>query len=84
MKKYRYPAVFTQMEEGDVLVSFPDLNGCFSQGEDKESAMLMAKQLLPFGLSYFMGGGVKLPVPSDPADLKIKENEFVEMIECEM
>ena len=36
LKKLFYPAVFTPEDDGGYSVAFPDLDGCFTQGETIE------------------------------------------------
>ena len=40
--KYIYPAIFQPGEDGGYVVTFPDLDGCFTQGDDLEDALYMA------------------------------------------
>lgn len=49
MKKVYYPAVFHKEKEG-YYVEFPNLPGCFSQGETVEESYLMAKEALGYHL----------------------------------
>jgi predicted RNase H-like HicB family nuclease len=41
--KYTYPAVFHPAKEGGYSIEFPDLDGCFSQGETIEECLFMAE-----------------------------------------
>lgn len=41
-----YPAFFEDGEGGHVVVSFPDLPGCFTQGDTVADAMRMAMDAL--------------------------------------
>ena len=45
-----YPAIFHVSEEGGYWVSFPDLEGCFTQGETLEEAYAQAKEVLALQL----------------------------------
>ena len=44
MAKYVYPAVFTQEEKG-FSVWFPDLEGCYTCGDDLNDAIRMAEDV---------------------------------------
>ena len=45
MAKYYYPAIFERDEEAKTYtVTFPDLQGCITQGENLEDASEMAKE----------------------------------------
>jgi predicted RNase H-like HicB family nuclease len=41
--KYTYPAVFHTAKEGGYWIEMPDLDGCFSQGEDINECIFMAE-----------------------------------------
>lgn len=63
MKKYHYPAVFTAEADG-FSVSIPDLDGCFTQGNDLEEAFEMAEDALMLTLYHLEETGTPIPVPS--------------------
>jgi predicted RNase H-like HicB family nuclease len=44
--KYIYPAIFTCEEGYEIAVTFPDLPGCATSGEDEAEALAMAKDAL--------------------------------------
>ena len=67
-----YPAVFHPEEDG-YSVSFPDLPGCYTDGQDLADAMTMAEEALGVFLAsrYDNGGEVKEPselAAVDPED----------------
>ena len=43
--KYVYPAIFTSTKEG-FLVRFPDLESCYTDGEDMKDAFINAEDVL--------------------------------------
>ncbi len=43
MAKYVYPAFFLPEKEGGYSVSFPDLDGCYTCGDDLQDAIMMAE-----------------------------------------
>ena len=43
MAKYVYPAIFFFFFEGGYSVSFPDLDGCYTCGDDLQDAIMMAE-----------------------------------------
>ena len=49
MAKYVYPAIFTPEEKG-FSVNFPDLQGCYTCGDDLADAIYMAEDVLAFTL----------------------------------
>ena len=46
MAKYVYPAVLTQEENGMYSVKFPDIEGCYTSGENLADALFMAEDAL--------------------------------------
>lgn len=81
--KYIYPAVFTK--DGDFyIVKFPDIEGCYTQGETLSEAVEMAEDALCLMLYDYEEEGKKIPEPSDIKKIKVSENEsFVSLISCD-
>ena len=50
MARYAYPAVFTPEENGQFSVNFPDLESCYTCGDDMKDALIMAEDVLAFTL----------------------------------
>lgn len=46
MAKYAYPAVFSPEEGGGFSVNFPDLESCYTCGDDMVDALTMAEDVL--------------------------------------
>ena len=77
MKSNRiYPAVF-ENEDNAFIVSFPDLPGCFTQGDTIFEAYKYAKE----ALTLYLDGIKKPPVPSDAAALKAPEGGYIMYVE---
>lgn len=81
--KCAYPAVFTPEENGMYSVDFPDLHNCYTSGDNLTDAIYMAEDVLAFTLYDLENEGAKIPVPSKPSDIALKENEFVNFIACD-
>lgn len=84
MHKYYYPAVFHQAEsQTGFWVSFPDLDGCITQGSSLEEAVNMAVEALGLYVETLQKDLDKeLPVASMPGKITLdKESDFVMMIE---
>lgn len=62
-----YIAVFhpAQEKEGGYVVTFPDLPGCVTQGENFAQAFAMAQEALEGFLDVLHQDGDPIPVPSD-------------------
>ena len=55
--KFVYPAIFEAEKDGGYSVSFPDLPGCYSQGETLEEAFDMARDAVGIYLSQLEADG---------------------------
>lgn len=69
--KYTYPARFEPEADGTYSVSFPDLDGCFTQGESYEVAYANAVDALSLHLYGMEEDGERIPeasVPTPSAD----------------
>ena len=79
MSKHFYPAVFTKEETG-YSVRFPDLEGCFTEGDTIEEAYDMAVEAM--GLYLKQSEGVfSFPKAQDVNNIKISANETVVLID---
>lgn len=83
MDRYIFPAIFEKCEEGGYTVTFPDLPGCITEGDDMPEALSMAKEALELHLYYMEKSGDIIPEPSDPEDIK-PDNGFITIIEASM
>lgn len=83
---YVFPAVLTFEEGYEIAVTFPDLPGCCTSGEDETDALRMAKEALSLHLYGMEQDGEEIPVPSIVKDLKkdIDENECIMLVEVFM
>lgn len=81
--KYIYPAVFTK--DGDFyIVKFPDIEGCYTQGETLSEAVEMAEDALCLMLYDYEEEGKKIPEPSDIKKIKVSSNDdFVSLVSCD-
>ena len=83
MAKYAYPAVFTEEKGGKYSVLFPDLEGCYTCGDNLANAMYMAEDVLAFTLYDYEKRKIDIPKPSDIAKIKHEKNEFTSYILCD-
>ena len=82
MAKYYYPAVFTKEDKG-LSVVFPDLESCYTQGEDIDDAYEMAADVLCLTLYRMEEEGKNIPAPSFIGDMSVGKDEFVSIISCD-
>lgn len=82
MARYIYPAVFTK--EGTLYsVRFPDLESCYTQGDDLQDAYDMAADVLCLTLYNLEEEKASIPLASEMSTIKIGENEFVSLVTCD-
>lgn len=82
MAKYVYPAIF--QKEGDLYsITFPDLPNCISSGEGMQDAIENAEDALCLVLYHMEKDGKKIPNVSDPFAIKIPQNAFVSLVNCD-
>lgn len=79
-----YPAIFEECEEGGYTVLFPDLPGCFTEGDDLAEALSMAEDAASGWLLGEIEENAKLPKASDRNSIDCPKNGFVNMIALDM
>lgn len=83
MAKYVYPAIFTKEAEGGYSVSFPDVKGCYTQGDTLSEAIEMAEDALGLMLCTYEDKKIQINPPSDMHSIKINDNQTVSFILCD-
>jgi predicted RNase H-like HicB family nuclease len=78
--KYEYPAIIHPAKEGGFWVDFPDLDGCFTQGETIEECIFMATDAASIWLCGHEDN--RLPaVPPSPLNYESRvENGIISII----
>ena len=77
-----YPAIFKQEEYQIYSVVFPDLEGCFSQGDTFEDAFIKAQEAL--AIFYYEKKG-NIPSASSIFDIKNStSNSIVQMVSVDL
>lgn len=79
MKKIFYPAVFTKEENG-YWVKFPDLPGCFTEGDSISEAYEMAQEAMGLWLET-ENRTFNYPEASDITGIRTAENEQIVLVE---
>ncbi|WP_295092654.1 type II toxin-antitoxin system HicB family antitoxin [Ruminococcus sp.] len=82
MAKYAYPAIF-KAEKSGYSVSFPDISGCFTQGDTLEEAKDNAKDALCLMLYDMEEKGEAIPEASNFEKIKASERDIVSLINCD-
>lgn len=60
---YTYAAAFAKEEDGGYSVRFPQLDGCFTQGDTLEEAMNNAREAMSLHLYGMEEDGEEIPAP---------------------
>ena len=79
--RYVYPAVFTPEENGQFSVYFPDLESCYTCGDDLVDALYMAEDVLAMTLVSYENNSTPIPTPSKK--LSLEDGEFQNFIVCD-
>jgi antitoxin HicB len=58
-----YAAWFEPADEGGFVVTFPDVEGAITQGEDEQDAREMARDALITMIAYLIRSGKEVPIP---------------------
>jgi len=78
--RYTYTAVFTPEKNGMFSVDFPDLQGCYTSGDDMADAIYMAQDVLNLTLYDLENDKKNIPDATKPQDIKITNEQFTSVI----
>lgn len=78
--KLIYAAVFEECEEGGYTVSFPDLPGCFTEGDDLREALEMAEEAACGWLASEVDSGKEIPQATPYEDIPQENAGFINML----
>ena len=73
--KYVYPAVFHAEPEGGYTISFPDIEGCLSQGETIQECCEMAEDALTLMLWDMEENHISAPSPTEKVRYKSHQED---------
>ncbi len=82
MSKYVYSALL-EPEEGKFNVTFPDLEDCYTCGDNLQDALKMAQDVLSSYLSWQEDRNRDIPEATDPKKIQIPENCIQTLIEAD-
>ena len=80
--KYIYPAIFTEEANG-ILVDFPDLRSCYTDGATMEEAFENAEDALALALWHLEETQATIPLPSAPKSLTVPSSSSVALIKAD-
>jgi predicted RNase H-like HicB family nuclease len=78
--EYTYTAIFTPEENGLYSVIFPDLQGCYTSGDNMADAIHMAQDVLCLTLYDMEQDKKAIPAATKPNGIKITGNQFTSVI----
>lgn len=84
MNKYVYPAVYHPNGDGTVTVTFPDLEGCVTEGKSLENALYMAQDALTQWIAAAVDTGWTVAPPSGIGSIVCAPGEFVSLVRAEV
>ena len=82
--KLIYAAVFENCEEGGYSVSFPDLPGCFTEGDTLQEALEMAEEAACGWLSGEIDAGRPIPEATSRENVNEIENGFINILSLDL
>ena len=77
--RYSFPALFAN-ENGVVTVTFPDLPGCVTCGDDFDHALAMAEEAIGGHLFTMDETGEKIPEPTPVDRITLAEGDYIVMV----
>jgi Uncharacterized conserved protein len=80
--KYAYPIICTK-EDGNILVTVPDLPGCHTFGDGIANALLMAQDAMEMWLWDAENSGEEIPAPSPLCEIEKQcagEGQFASIV----
>ncbi|WP_330364955.1 type II toxin-antitoxin system HicB family antitoxin [Anaerovorax odorimutans] len=80
--KYVYPAIFTKEVKG-YSIHFPDLESCYTQGDNLEDGIEMAEDVLAFTLYNLEKNKSVIPAPSDIKLFTAEGEDLVTLVKCD-
>ena len=84
MKEYVYPAVFHHNDDDSYSVTFPDLQGCITEGKNLANAIYMAQDALALWIEYREDEKMDIPKSNLFTSYNLDKNEFVNLIRVEL
>jgi predicted RNase H-like HicB family nuclease len=82
--KYIFPAIFDPDVDGGYTITFPDLPGCITEGDNLDEALYMAKDALELYLYSLEENEEHIPSPTPPEKIKVPKGAFLNLIEVYM
>lgn len=82
MAKYVYPVILTPEDVG-YSVYFPDVESCYTQGEDLADALEMAKDVLALRLCDYENEKKVIPAVSEQQSFTLKQGQISSLVSAD-
>jgi predicted RNase H-like HicB family nuclease len=82
MAKYVFPVVLTPENDG-YFVNFPDLESCYTQGDNLADALEMAKDVLPLTLCHYEDEQKPIPGASGQHEFSTENGQIVSLVSAD-
>jgi len=80
--KYVYPVILTP-DSGGYLVNFPDIESCYTEGDDLAEALEMAKDVLALRLCDYENENRPIPVATSQTVLPLEIGQLVSLVSAD-
>lgn len=81
--KITYPAIIERDADG-YYATFPDLDGCLSDGEDAEDVLYRAAEALEGYVLTLIESELPVPSPSSPSDIVVPSGSYIALIQSDI
>src|SRR5699024_9439336 len=83
LSKYLYYALFESEDNEQYSISFPDLPGCLTCGDNMSDALYMAKDVLEGFMIGMEDDKEPIPTPSEPNKIEVPTDALLIPIEAD-
>ena len=83
MAKYVFPVILTPSEDGGYDASFPDLESCYTQGDDLADALEMSKDVLTLTLCRLEDKDGIIPQPSKHNSITMADDQIISLVSAD-
>lgn len=81
--KYTYTVKMKKEQDGTITISTPAVDGCITQGDNIEEALMMANDATTFMLLDYEDDGRPVPPDTDAEDDILGQSDYTTQILCD-
>lgn len=78
-----YPCV-VRYEDETYYANFPDFDACFTDADNLEELFVNTSEVLNAIINVLFDNDMKVPMPSEAKDIKLKRGEFLILVKAEL